>query len=349
MQLSISILGAMDLSVLIPTYRRPLAIEQCLRALSTQRVEAAFEIIVGVDGDHSTTPDPIIPDSIRDRTSLVRDGRVGLVRLRQAMLTRARGRIVLWLNDDAYAESGLLHAHMYAHQLSGQPRVVAGRALWKPIQHANLFDRLVQTSDLVFFTQPEQRCTIDYRNCYGLNMSFPRELAGELGGVAQVQEHYGYEDIELAWRMSQAGASCVYEPNAIVTHDHRYTPQDVHRREYLLGRAAYAFAHANPEFATELFRVDLREQSVLESFEIAIRLAWRDALRIESTFLALDQHAPQSVSDDMLHLLAEHWVLLKRLLWRWGVLDASRKIDSRWSQLAETSPDQVLRAVPITV
>lgn len=349
MQLSISILGAMDLSVLIPTYRRPQAIEQCLRAFSTQSIEAAFEIIVGVDGDHSTTQDPVIPAPIRDRTSLVREGRVGLVRLRQAMLSRARGRIVLWLNDDAYAESGLLQAHLHAHRLSEGPRVVAGRALWKPIQHANLFDRLVQSSDLVFFTQPEHRCTIDYRNCYGLNMSFPRELATKLGGVAQVKENYGYEDIELAWRMIRSGATCIYEPDAIVNHDHRYTPKDVHKREYLLGRAAFAFAHANPEFATELFRVDLREQSVLESFEIAIRLAWRDALRIESTFLALDQHAPLSVSDDLLHVLTEHWVLLKRLLWRWGVLDASRKIESRWSQLAETSPDQVLGAVPIPV
>lgn len=339
----------MDLSVLIPTYRRPRAIEHSLRALSAQRVEAAFEIIVGLDGDHSTTPDPIIPASIRDRTSLLREGRVGLVRLRQAMLSKARGRIVLWLNDDAYAESRLLHTHMQAHRLSEQPCVVAGRALWKPIQHANLFDRLVQASDLVFFTQPEHRCTIDYRNCYGLNMSFPREVATELGGVAQVHEHYGYEDIELAWRMAKAGASCVYEPGAIVTHDHRYTPQDVHRREYLLGRAAYAFAHANPVFTTELLRVDLREQSILESFEIAIRLAWRDALRIESTFLALGQHAPQSVPDDLLHVLAEHWVLLKRLLWRWGVLDASRGIESRWSLLAETSPDQVLRAASIPV
>lgn len=349
MQTSISILQPMDLSVLIPTFRRPDAINTCLSHLAKHPPDARVEYIVGLDGDSSITPDPDIPESIKEHTRLLRPGRVGLLKLRQEMMEQARGKFVLWLNDDAYPEPELIHTHLVAHAASSHPRVIAGRAIWSRVQSPNLFDRVVQETDLVFFTQSTTRTECTYRNCFGLNMSFPRELAIRSGSVADVSEHYGYEDIELAWRMIRSGAACTYEPEALVTHDHRYTPQDVHRREYLLGRAAYAFAYANPDFATELFRVDLRDRFILESFEISIRLAWRDALRIESTFLTLDQHSPQSMPDDMLHILAEHWVLLKRLLWRWGVLDASRKIESRWSQLAETSPEQVLKTAPIPV
>lgn len=339
----------MDLSVLIPTFRRAEAINTCLASLAQQACDARVEFIIGLDGDHACTPDPHIPGSIQAQTRLLRPGRVGLLKNRQSMLNAANGRIVLWLNDDVVPHPKLLQTHLEAHKDSSEPRVIAGRAIWKQVQTPNLFDRIVQDTDLVFFTQPERRAGCTYRNCFGLNMSFPREIAIQSGGVADVSEHYGYEDIELAWRMIRSGASCIYDPDAIVTHDHRYTPQDVHRREYLLGRAAYAFAHANPDFATELFRVDLRDQSIFESFEISVRLAWRDALRIESSFLSMDQHSPQSVSDEMLHVLAEHWVLLKRLLWRWGVLNASRGIGSRWSPLTETSPEQVFSATPIPV
>lgn len=339
----------MDLSVLIPTHRRPEAINRCLRCLENQCSGERIEIIVGLDGDEEETPMPAIPPGLVSNTRVERFRRVGLLKVRQGLLGQARGEIVLWLNDDAYAEPGLIESHLEGHRRSGNARVIAGRALWKPLGDPNLFDRLVQGSDLVFFSQGDRPRVIDYRNCFGLNMSFERELTIESGGVADVTEFYGYEDIELAWRLSRAGAECFYEPGAVVTHDHRYSPRDVHKREYLLGRAAHAFAHANPSFAKELFQSDLRDFGTIEPLGSVIEHSWRDAVRIERTFLMLDELSDSAVSDDLLPVLAEHWVLLKRLLWRWGVLDASRGVDSRWSLLSETSPDQVLGTSPIVV
>lgn len=339
----------MDLSVLIPTYRRPEALRTCLMQLAAQHSVFDFEIVLGIDGDLDATPEPEIPVNLQEHVRIIRPGRVGLLKLRRLMLVDAKGQYVLWMNDDAYPHAGLLDAHFRSHKEGIGPRVVAGRAIWKPIEQTNMFDRIVQQSDMVFFTQPERRSAVDYRNCFGLNMSFPRALAMKIGGVADVDEHYGYEDIELAWRMVRAGASCIYEPEAVVTHDHRYTPTDVHRREYLLGRAAYAFAHANPDFAMELFKSDLRECTTLDQFSASISLAWRDSVRVERTFLELTQCPVDAVSDGMLPIFTEHWVLLKRLLWRWGVLDASRGIVSRWSILSQTSPDQVLNPPLIPV
>jgi hypothetical protein len=283
-----------------------------------------------------------VPGDIRERSRIERFNRVGLVQIRRAMMEMASGRFVLWLNDDVLASPGLLEAHLRTHLGRSCPCVVAGRAIWKPVDEPNLFDRVVQETDLVFFRQPNEPAVTDYRNCFGLNLSFPRELALGVGSVAEVDEHYGYEDIEIAWRMSQAGAECHYAPDAEVIHDHRYTPSDVHRREYLLGRAAVAFAHRNPEFAQQLFRMDLRETSALDEFGVMVLSQWRDAVRIESSFLALDSFGPTAMESEMLQYLTEHWVLLKRHLWRWGVLDAARGIAPRWSPLRETSPDAVL-------
>jgi glycosyltransferase involved in cell wall biosynthesis len=334
----------MDLSVLIPTYQRPRVIHQCLEHLAAQETRCDYEIIVGLDGHPHITPDPKIPKLAADRIHTIRPGRVGLPQLRRAMLEHAQGRIVLWLNDDAYALPGLLQAHFDSHTDSQEPRVVEGRADFKPVQNPTLFDKVLHNTDLVFFGQPSGSQLVETtpRNCFGLNMSFPRKLAYEVGSVAEVREHYGYEDIELAWRMSQHGAACVYQPNARVVHDHRYTPPDVHRREYLLGRAAWAFAQVNPEFMHELLGADLCELTMLNELPATIRHAWRDGIRIERSFLDLEYRAPDSIDPELLAMLAEHWVLLKRLLWRWGVLDASRSISPRWSLLHETSLEEVL-------
>lgn len=329
----------MRLSVIIPSFRRPSALAGCLERLSQQRCDAPFEILVGLDGDRAQTPDPTIPPSLSGRVRVIRYPKVGLIELRRRMLDEARGDLLLWLNDDAHAHPGLLRAHLEAHD-APRPRVIAGRAVWSPIERPDLFDAVVRETDLIFFRRlgASGLSPTDFRNCFGLNMSFPRTLAHQAGGIAQVSEAYGYEDIEFAWRLARAGAELCYAPEAVVIHDHRYRPLDVHRREYLLGRAAWCFAGANPEFALELFRRDIRDPETLGYFMQAQRHERRDAVRIERSFLALSSHTGGEASPELLPLLAEHWVPLKRYLWRWGVLDAADDREISWDTLAVRDP-----------
>ncbi|MBL4698501.1 MAG: glycosyltransferase family 2 protein [Phycisphaerales bacterium] len=338
----------MKLSVLIPTYARPIAINQCLAHLAAQVCTHPFEIIIGLDGPAPTTPDPLIPDSICLITTILRLDHSGLIAVRKKMLDHATGQLILWLNDDSYAHPNLLQTHIDLH-LQQTPCVIAGAAQWKPIaqsDHPNLFDLLVQRSDLLFF-QPKANTTepspTNYRNCFGLNMSFDRKLAARVGNLPTLPESYGYEDIELAYRLNQAGAQILHAPSAIVTHDHRYRPVDVHRREYLLGRSAWHFANINPAFAHDLFKRDITAASYLDYIAQSLIHERRDALRIERSFLALADQPANSINpgnQPMLDLLAQHWVPLKRYLWRQGLLDSSRSISPRWSLLQDSLADQ---------
>lgn len=328
----------MELTVHIPTFRRPSAIDQCLAHLATQVCASAFEVIVGLDGPADATPEPVVPPSIKSRTRVTRLPRVGLIGVRRRLLELARGEIVLWLNDDVYAEQGLFDAHLAMHN-GGAPRVVAGASQWMPIERLDLFDVLVQQTDLLFFRQPlpehAEPFRTDYRNCYGLNMSFPRELAERAGGVPEMPESYGYDDLELVYRLARAGAEIWHTPHAVVTHDHRYRPKDVHRREYLLGRAAWHYAGFNPDFARDLFRREIRSEGELAYLREALHRERLDAERIERSFMALAGKPADAADATVLHLLAEHWVLLKRYLWRWGLLDAASGRPARWSLLQD--------------
>jgi len=323
----------MDLSVLIPTFRRPDKLRRCLESLARQQTTARFEIIVGVDGGDGAPTSSDIPESIRSAVRVEQFPKIGYIAVRRRMLQSARGRVFLSLNDDVEAARDLVQRHIDAHA-SGL-RVIGGSATWKPVDSPTLFDQLVQQTNLIFFAPPSDRAPT-YRDCYGLNMSLPTSLACDHGGFPDIIDAYGYDDIELAYRLIKAGATLGLAPDAGVVHDHRYTPKDVLRREYLLGRSAWTYASANPEFARDLFGRDIRDRSELDHAERFLERERRDAVRLQSRFLALAEAPPLPDGPAVtptLAALADSWVLLKRYLWRQGLLAASRNEPNQWSLL----------------
>jgi GT2 family glycosyltransferase len=323
-----------DLSILIPTYRRPEKLRRCLESLAAQRTAASFEVIVGVDGDDGGPTAADIPESIQPAIRVERFPKIGYIAIRRRMLEAARGRIFLSMNDDVEAAPDLVQRHLEAH--ASDVRVVGGIATWKPVQSPTLFDQLVQQTNLIFFAPRPDRAPT-YRDCYGLNMSAPTSLARAQGGFPDIVDAYGYDDIELAYRLIKSGATLALAPTAAVVHDHRYTTTDVLRREYLLGRSAWTYADVNPEFSRDLFGRSIRDRSELDHAERFIEREHRDALRIQSRFLSLADTPPLPDGPDtnsMLAALADSWILLKRYLWRQGLLAASRNEPNHWSLLA---------------
>lgn len=322
----------MDLSILIPTHNRRAQLLRCLEAIARQSCAGSYEVIVGVDGGEGGIEHGDVPRALASRVRFEAFPKMGLIALRHRMLAMARGRIFLSLNDDVYAEPGLLDAHLAAHA-EGSRRVVAGAAAWKAVESPNLFDRIIEQTGIVFFPPPRGR-PHGYRDCYGLNMSAPVGLALEFGGFPDVRDAYGYDDTELAYRLHVAGgAEIVFRPDAAVVHDHRMAPRDVLRREYLLGRSAWTYAALNPGFARELFGRDIRAVDELAHARWVLERDRRDAVRAERHFIGLAGHRHDAAPESLLETLADSWLCLKRYLWRWGMTDAADGLAMRWSEL----------------
>src|SRR3954449_4657293 len=94
----------MTSSVLIPSYRRCVLLEPCLRALARQTV-APGEVIVAWQADDTPTRDKAeelareLPLTIR----VVHAPEAGVVAAENAALDRAAGDVVLLIDDDAIA------------------------------------------------------------------------------------------------------------------------------------------------------------------------------------------------------------------------------------------------------
>lgn len=343
----------MDVSVLIPTYRRPDKIAPCLARLARQTLAPdRYEVLVGLDGPDETTAQAAAdawreaggehgPDAPGGLTVLPCP-REGLNATRNRLLGIARGGLMLSLNDDVLAEPGLLDAHLHAHAEARErlqrDAIVVGHSPF--VKHADdtLFDALCRHTSILFFYD---RMIADrdpwrdwgFRHCFGLNFSAPTALVRAVGGFTAFPLLYGYDDIEIAWRINRhaPGTPVLFRHGASAPHDHRYTPAGVLERERKLGATAWRFADANPGFAADTFGRDIRSAAELRYSREFLDREARDAERLRETFLAFER-TPAAVLDAagpadrlrLLQALAQQHLLLKRWEWRRGLLDAAR-------------------------
>jgi GT2 family glycosyltransferase len=272
-----------DISVIIPTYRRAQKLANCLHGLCGQTLEHdRYEVLVGLDG-----PDPESRvAAMRAWTGpaanlrLVECERMGQARVRNQLLPLARGRILVGLNDDVRPEGGLLLEHFKPHEAArarGQRVVVTGAAPWVVHEDDRLFDRLVRETSMVFFFDKmdgaDPAHDWGFRHCHGLNFSAALDGVREVGGFTVFPSWYGYEDDELAYKLAQRYHSPVlYRPQALVWHDHRITAQEYLEREFKLGYAALGFAKTSPECARAMFNRDVHAPPELSySREFVVR------------------------------------------------------------------------------
>jgi len=331
----------MTLSVLIPSHGRPEKLRRCLDGLARQSLAPA-EVRVAIDGG-----DPAEARSLNTayanalpQLTVTAVPRAGYMPARQALLEAATAPITLSLNDDVRPAPQLLAAHAALHANADHRVVGVGHSPWVQPDRPTRFDQVVADSGLVFFDPVAAQArgdTLTYRHAVGLNFSFNTTDARRLGGFADFPHTYGYEDIEMAWKLHHhAHATIVFSSKARAEHDHRYQPRDVTQREYNLGRAAWQIAGFSPDFAKDLFGRDIRHPDELTYSQHFLRQQRHDAQRIERSFLALDAnpadaHRPADESERD----AEHWVMLKRYLWRWGLWDAAHDIDARFTPLSK--------------
>lgn len=331
-----------EISVVIPTYRRPSKLAACLERLARQSLPGGrYEVLIGLDGPDAESGAAArrawgdCPAPLRVETC----PREGLNATRNRLIDAARGRILVSLNDDVLPDPGLLEAHAREHrdaEARGRPVVISGYAPWRRWEDETLFDRLVRETSMVFFYDrmldgPHAADPLHdwgFRHCWGLNFSASLPLVREVGKFVAFPLAYGYDDIELAWRLRQRFACPVlFRPQAAAEHDHRYAPREILDREVKLGQAAWHFAGLNPDFCRDTFNRDIRSPSELTYSREFVARERAAAERLEKSFLAMDGIPSSAIegphASALVNLAYEQHLLLKRWCWRKGLLAAA--------------------------
>lgn len=214
------------ISVIVVNFNGRRLLDACLNSLARQSLPSDFFEVIVIDNGSSDGS----VEYLRAEYPWVRvhplAGNRGFAGGNNAGFRIARGQYLALINNDAEAEPECLERLLVAILRSPTIGGVAAKLRFRHDQARinstglMLFrdgrggDRGFRQPDFGQFDQPAEV----FGACAAGAM-FRRELIDELGGFDERLFMY-YEDLDLAWRARLRGWKFVYEPRALVLHDH---------------------------------------------------------------------------------------------------------------------------------
>ena len=206
-------------SVIIPTRGGRDRLHHPLDALRRQSIED-FEVIVVVDGDVDDTAgllETYRREGMTRLRSIVFPQNRGRSAALNAGFDAARGQILIRCDDDLEPGPEYVQRHLEAHPdpdgLSGVIGLYDNRYPETP--YARVYGRPMNTR----FRQDAEATPAGRQWRYWAgNCSVTRHVHDLVGGYDRDYRRYGWEDVDMGWRLAQAGADVRIEPGLLTPH-----------------------------------------------------------------------------------------------------------------------------------
>jgi glycosyltransferase involved in cell wall biosynthesis len=227
----------MEISVVVLSYNSRDVLRRALERLAAQDFPRdAYEVIVSDDGSTDGTADMIRALAFPAALRHVVGPHAGISAVRNRGADAARGRVVLFVDADFWAEPGLLAAHHRRYPPDAARVAVQGATPIDPDSLTTPFMRVKEVSpDL---TVRSRHRMSPYHTIFRNASVLKTDLDGA-GGFDEAFPGYGYEDLDLALRMSAEGVVFEYEPDAVGYHHHVEDLAGVRRKMHDAGRSAW--------------------------------------------------------------------------------------------------------------
>jgi GT2 family glycosyltransferase len=224
-------------------------LERVLDGYAQQDAPAgSFEVVVVMD---AADPDPAAVDrAIGERSYPVRrvTGPVpGLSANRNAGRREARGRLVLFTDNDTIPVPSLVSEHLRWHEREPADEcTVLGLVRWSSELDVTPFMRWLDTGIQFAYAHLEPG-EVGWGAFSGANVSVKRAFAERVGDFDQERFPYGYEDIDWAYRASKLGMRVFYNRDAVVDHLRPMTLEFWKKRVRRVAVAEHTFIQVHPE------------------------------------------------------------------------------------------------------
>jgi glycosyltransferase involved in cell wall biosynthesis len=244
----------MKISVIIGTYNQKDKLKLVLESFNQQSIPFSdYEVIV-VDSSSSDGTEAMV-EALHLRYSLnyICQKNQGKSAARNRGVNEAKAEIILLTDADMVAHDQLLENHLQCH-LNGKNIAVEGVTL-------NLKKEIPirQLSP----DNPEVEPYIKQKLKNGQRLKWSYFLSGNLslrkktflreGGFDVNFSQYGWEDIELGYRLNKMGVPLIYNTKAFNYHYHFVTDSDMLQRKYNMGNSAAYFHKKHPKFEVKMF------------------------------------------------------------------------------------------------
>ena len=270
-----------DISVVIPVKNGKKYIGQLLKAVFSQKIDAAFEVIVIDSGSCDGTLDMIRAYPVMLHQIKPEEFNHGLTR--NLGISLSRGKYIILMTQDAVPCDGAWMEKMIEH-LKGDNDVAAVYSRQVPHKDAGPLSRIRVSR---FFTYSEVKKDSRIGSPGGYDKLPPEEKHKlcNFDNVSsclrrQVWEKFPFsktdfaEDVEWAQRVLKAGYRIIYEPGSVVYHSHDFSVVGWYERNRVNSQKLFSLFGLRPlnnlfQLMAAFFLYTLRDSILL--YKIGIR------------------------------------------------------------------------------
>lgn len=312
---------AFSISVVIPTYQRPVLLIRCLHALMQQEfTKESYEIIVVSDGDDPSTScalDQLNSGKFPLVSYYTLPRKAGPAAARNLGWLLAQGELVVFTDDDCIPAVGWLNALWTAYTSQGNSEVAfSGRTVVPlPAQDPTDYERNISQLASAEFITANCACT--------------KEALARVKGFDERFRMAWREDSDLQFKFIQHGIPIMKVQDAVVTHPVRKAPWGVSIREERKGMFNALLYKKFPRlyrekiqrrppwhyYAITIFLVLfltglLTDRPVLKYFGLsgwALLTAWFTWKRLKSTSHSLNHVSEMAFTSAVIPVLSLFW------------------------------------------
>jgi glycosyltransferase involved in cell wall biosynthesis len=221
----------MEISVVIPSFNNCQVLRRTLDHLAAQTFpHDQYEVIVSDDGSTDGTAEMVRAYRFPGALRYITHGHGGFAATENHGVHGAQGRVVLFVDSDFWVEPGLLAAH-HRHYPPGV-RGIAVQGVTTGIHPDALVTPFMKVKLLSVDLTVRRRHRMSPYHIVTRNLSMLKEDLDAAGGFDEAMRGYGYEDLDLALRMTAAGVVFEFEPEARGVHYHVENLEAVERKQY---------------------------------------------------------------------------------------------------------------------
>lgn len=260
----------MDVSVVVPARNAASTIDDCLSGLQTQSVpKDRYEVIVVDDGSTDETPDIVEKHDV----TLVSQPPRGPAAARNKGVAASEGETVLFTDADCVPDENWIAEMVRSF---GDAEVVGVKGVYRTRQK-DIVARFVQCEYEERYELMARRRWIDFIDTY--SAGYRREVFLAQGGFDTRYPNASVEDQELSFRLAERGYKMVFNPQAIVYHQHPKTLTAYFKRKFNIGYWKMRVLRTHPGKAVSDSHTPqtLKAQMVLVVTTVALALMgmWR--------------------------------------------------------------------------
>jgi GT2 family glycosyltransferase len=229
-----------ELTVVLPTYRRPEALARALAGLAGQVDPPAYRLVV-VDNDPQPHDPPVVPEG----ALLVHEPVPGAAAARNRGIAETTTPLLAMLDDDVVPEPGWLRA-LATPVLEGRADLTGGRVVLDPgVARPRWLAAGLEGYLTALDLGPDEAALGPDQTLLTASLLTRTALLREVGGFdprlgPQGGTQLVGDDVQLVRALRGAGGRARWVPGAVVVHElpaSRLRPRWVLQRAYLQGRS----------------------------------------------------------------------------------------------------------------